>query len=229
MRTLFALLLATTVATPVFAADMARKAPAAAPVQSIVRTWAGFYAGAHLGYGFGRTNSNDMSAFGVTDWEAGWGVNGVFGGIFAGYNYQISNYVLGLEADVSANAARGSVDSTFAGNIRTTVPVDGSVRVRLGYAFDDILLYGTGGLAIAQITNRYDDGVSVDTRTKTRFGWTAGAGVEYAFAPNWTVRGEYRYTAFAGATDVGPATDPFWDYPTKTNLHSLRVGVAYRF
>lgn len=230
MRALWIFLMATTVATPVLAADMARKAPAVPPVESIVRTWTGFYAGAQFGYDFGHSSSKDQNAIsGATDWWGGYDVNGVFGGIFAGYNYQIANYVLGVEADVSASGARGSMQSVFAGNMRTTVPVDGSIRARLGYAFDDVLIYGTGGIAFAQFENRYEELGVVDKRTSSRVGWTLGAGAEYAFAPNWTVRAEYRYTDFGEKTDDNVATDLGWNYPNKTHLHSIRAGVAYRF
>lgn len=87
--------------------------------------------------------------------------------------------------------------------------IEGSFRGRIGWAWNRFLLYGTGGIAFADVTNDYGEsfcfgggcsGLNFDSRTRTLVGWTAGGGIEYAFTPNWLFGVEYRYTDFGRFT-----------------------------
>lgn len=205
-----------------FAADALVSAPAA-------YEWTGFYAGAQLGYGWGDVDSHDSEiGSGASDWSDSWKSNGVLGGIHIGYNHAFDSFVLGVEGDIEASGANGSVDSEFAGTIKTKIDVQGSLRARLGYAMGPTLLYATGGLAVAHFRTSYDDGSTTDSSSNTKAGWTVGAGIEYAFAQNWTTRIEYRYSDFGTFTD-NPATDSGYLYPTDVKTQAVRVGISYKF
>jgi outer membrane immunogenic protein len=206
-----------------FAADSIATAPES-------YEWSGFYVGAQLGYGWGNVDSHDalISDPSFSDWADSWKSDGVIGGIHAGYNQAFNSIVLGVEADIEASGASGSVDSTFAGNIKTSIDVQGSLRARLGYAMGPALLYATGGLAVAHFDTKYEEGATTDSSSNTKAGWTLGAGVEYAFAQNWTTRVEYRYSDFGTFTD-NPATDSGFLYPTDVTTQSVRFGVSYKF
>lgn len=197
-------------AVPAAAADLARApaypmkadAPAAAPVFS----WTGFYIGGNTGYAWG-SGTGAAGAYGLN--PDGW-----LGGGQMGYNFQFQNNVLvGLEADVDASNISASH-----GPVSSKLDYFGTVRARLGYAFDRVLPYVTGGLAWGnnKITA---NGVS---QSNTSTGWTAGAGVEYALTNNWTARAEYLYLDLgkSGFQSVGDAG---------VTASSARLGVNYKF
>jgi len=155
-------------------------------------------------------------------------MSGGFGGGTLGYNWQMGSLVLGLETD-AAGADLSASDST-PGLATGSAKIDalGTVRGRVGYAINQVLLYGTGGFAWA------DTKLSVST-LGTNFsdshvltGWTAGAGVEVMFAPKWSVKAEYLYRSLSSQTyfaNVVPG-----GVPTGTlNVNSGQVGVNYHF
>ncbi|RUV16840.1 outer membrane protein [Mesorhizobium sp. M7A.F.Ca.MR.245.00.0.0] len=220
------LLLASTMLVAVSGSAFAADALTSAPV---AYEWTGAYVGAQIGYGWGDVDSHDSEiGTGSSDWSDSWKSNGVLGGIHVGYNQAFDSIVLGVEADLEASGASGSVDSAYAGNIKTKIDVQGSLRARLGYATGPALLYATGGLAVAHFDTKYDDGTTTDDSSNTKAGWTVGAGIEYAFAQNWTTRVEYRYSDFGTFTD-NPATDSGYLYPTDVTTQAVRVGVSYKF
>jgi outer membrane immunogenic protein len=192
------------------AADMYRKAPPAAPVVAPITAynWTGFYAGANLGGEWLRDKMNNGTASATVT------PGSVTGGLQAGYNFQTGPWVLGAEADVgysrpTKSNAVGRVEKDWSGTL----------RARAGYAFDNVLLYGTGGLAVANF--KLDDNTAALRRTTTRAGWTLGAGAEVAFTKNISVKGEYLYADF-GKARVGAVDHDL-------NDHTVRVGVNYKF
>jgi outer membrane immunogenic protein len=204
------------------AADLSRRAPvAAAPVmaQASAYNWAGFYAGANLGGDFVIDKARNGGA--RTNLDSGT----IFGGLQAGYNFQTGPWVFGVEGDVGYGKA--SKTKTFGvGSLKTTKDWSGTARARAGYAFDNFLLYGTGGLAVANFETKASNGVTTEKRESTRAGWTVGAGVEYAVARNITVKGEYLYA------DYGKETHTFTNVgQVKQDLsdHLVRVGLNYKF
>jgi len=200
---------------PAVAADLAArtytKAPAlAAPLYN----WSGFYIGAMGGYG-----KEDTSDFALS---------GGFGGGTAGYNWQTGQFVFGIEAD----AAGADISSSFVipglVSAEDKIRALGTVRGRVGIAYEQVLFYGTGGFAWAdERASATALGVTISD-TKTRTGWTAGAGVEWMFLPHWSVKGEYLYrsfsseTIFSGVIPGGLATGTL-------NINSGQVGVNYHF
>src|SRR5579872_2056397 len=164
---------------PAFAADLAaRHVYTKAPVVAPVYNWAGFYIGAMGGYGSEDSGSPSIKG-------------GLAGGT-VGYNWQTGSWVYGLEADAAwadLNASASAVVPGF-GLLTASDKVDstGTVRGRIGYAFNTVLLYGTGGYAWANNKVSLSAlGVSISD-SKFLSGWTVGAGVEYMFAPKWSVK-----------------------------------------
>lgn len=188
-----------------FAADMPVAPP---PVQAVVPEeasfdWTGFYVGAFGGYGWGEADDGLDSV----DTE------GAFAGGTVGYNHQMGQFVIGLEAD---GAWSGIEDDD--GVFETSIDWLSTVRGRVGFALDNFLIYGTGGAAIGEVS--YDDGLGIDD-SETQVGWTAGGGVEAALTDNISIKGEYLYVDL-GEVEVGGVD-------VDTNAHTVKGGINYRF
>lgn len=168
-----------------------------------VFNWTGFYAGAHAGWGWGDTTSGDLSGYAI--------------GAQLGYNHQlVSGMVLGVETDLSFSG----VDGATAGGVFTADYI-GTLRGRLGYAFDRILLYGTVGLAYAGGDLR----VGAFSSDQSHYGYAIGLGIEGMVTNNVSLRLEYLYTDFGTRTYqtvLGPRAVGF-------DASQLRLGVNYRF
>ncbi|MDQ2084319.1 porin family protein [Xanthobacteraceae bacterium Astr-EGSB] len=212
------------------AADMSMpvKAPPPAPA---LYSWTGLYIGGHLGGGWANNGWNDPSTtFGTfADVDA----DGILGGGQVGFNWQWSNIVLGLEAQFSASNIDGS--ASFAAPPLGTVTLSNeinwitSVTGRLGFAANNWLIYGKGGWAWADFDGAASLAIPGATTLSVtsdgdRDGWTAGAGVEWGFAPNWSALVEYQYY------DFGDETFSFGGVPVgiDTDIHTVKVGLNYR-
>ncbi|HSI42491.1 MAG TPA: outer membrane protein [Xanthobacteraceae bacterium] len=234
-------------ASAAFAADMSypvKAAPIMAPIP--VFSWTGFYIGANVGYGWAET---DNWNYGYYDSYNGGGKvkpDGWFGGGQIGYNYQFTNnVVVGLEADfefADMKDTRGYNgfwdlnDWYDAGKVTTEIESFGTIRARLGYAYDRFLPYVTGGLAWGNVKvsdrwTEYDGvndlvgetfGYSADD---TLWGWTIGAGIEYAITDNWTTKIEYLY-ADLGSIDFN---GHHWNDDLDVTLQTVKIGVNYKF
>ena len=221
-----------------FAADLPsrKEAPvyiAPAPVFS----WTGFYVGADIGGAWGNANLWVPGDFG-NSFSHNTQNNGVIGGGFVGYNYQINNFVLGLQGEfdgLSNSSTRYTSPLGYYQDVYQTQASQNwiaSIDGRLGYAIDRTLIYALGGVAwsdqsasLTNLTTGY--GVS---RSNTRTGYDVGGGVEYAFTNNWTGRIEYRYYNFGSNNTVwsdGILNGAF--YRTTVTDNVVRVGLAYKF
>jgi outer membrane immunogenic protein len=224
--------------SPAAAADLPPSSPAYAPPNLPIFTWTGIYLGGDLGYAFG-VSSKSLSYLGSYYGSSAW-PDGVIGGAHIGYNYQFpaitggTNVVLGLEGDVEGSSYGKSWYDRYGNSYTTSIPVQGSTRGRLGLAFDRALLYITGGAVFGGFDNQFalPNGLSTES-THTRVGWTIGGGIEYALTPNWSLRGEYRYS------DFGKVSDDIY-YATSTGggslynqnhetEHAIRAGFSYKF
>ncbi|MCC2096910.1 MAG: porin family protein [Hyphomicrobiales bacterium] len=206
-----------------FAADLPARsepyapAPVVAPPQ--VYNWSGFYAGLNAGYGWG---SHRRGASNLLKGPTG----GVWGGQM-GYNYQMNNVVLGIEADLYGSSM--SAKRTFPGPIitRSSVNWGTSLRGRFGVAFERALVFGTLGYAYGNIKGRVVDTVApVFTSTSySRGGIVMGAGIEYAFTNNISVKTEYLYTRYGSKFIFGGP------YATSSGMSTsiIRAGVNYHF
>jgi len=223
-----------------FAADLPVKA---APPPVEIYNWTGFYIGASAGGSFGFSDHVDRAS-GLSN-TSGYNVKGGLVGGTLGYNWQVSNFVVGFEGDASWASERGTMPDVGANALALNLVDLGTgqsqfasfthetwlatARGRAGYAVNNLLFYGTGGYATAGVTQGiYDNSHNLlVSSSSTRSGWTAGGGLEWGFAPNWSAKFEWLYmkfntvalnTAFA----EGPRNVPFDD-------NVVRFGVNYRF
>lgn len=192
------------------AADVPIRAPQqpvfakAAPVWS----WEGQYIGVHGGYVWGE---NDVVAGAAAQFEP----RGGYGGVQFGYLHHLSrNWLIGYEVDVSFGDVDGAV-----GVATNELKYFGTARTRLGYAHGQWFLYATAGVAWAQ-TELNGAGLSAE---RTQVGYTVGAGLEYAFARNWSARFEYLYADLGDTNTTVPAL------ATDLSFSTVRLALNYRF
>ncbi|MET0430466.1 MAG: outer membrane beta-barrel protein [Microvirga sp.] len=187
------------------AADLPSRAAPAPMIAAVpLFTWTGFYIGVNAGYGWNNNDSNStyydptIAYYGANSDEDG----GFVGGGQVGYNYQVGSFVIGVEADLQYADIGGKSNGYYAGYYAGDKNSDGylgTVRARVGVAFDRALIYATGGFAYGDVASGsstvyapgtfYYGGSSDDTNT----GWTLGGGVEYAFTDNLTAKVEGLY------------------------------------
>jgi outer membrane immunogenic protein len=273
-RILLASVGAIALAGSAFAADLPSRAPPPVYVPPApIFTWTGFYIGGQVGYAWGKNNVNFGDNFGDFD-SFSYNTSGVIGGAHVGYNLQLSQFVIGLEGDVDGTSQRKSFSQsmlfgsslvtgafgglagplTGTGTFAVNHSIEGSIRGRVGYAWDRVLLYATGGVAFggfnSSVSGNFAGFVTADTTSglapfgpiggsssssATRVGWTVGGGLEYAVTNNWSIRAEYRYTDFGHATQYATSFDSVLLGPAGAfiNRHftenRVQVGFSYKF
>jgi outer membrane immunogenic protein len=242
---------------PSAAADLPVKAR---PLAVAVYDWTGLYVGVHGGEGWG---SKDISAppfpFGgavITPAASSNSISGWLAGGQVGYNFQGGpgifggRWVIGGEAQVSWSRLDDTVSCSavvaipgvgavpLSVNCSSKVDSLGTIALRLGSAFDRILVYSKVGAAWTH--DKYQDDVTTPafaplsfTGSETRWGWMVGAGIEYAFGNNWSGKIEYDYLGLGTETvrysSVPPATSAFVDASVKERVQLVKIGVNYRF
>ena len=184
------------------AADLPYRAPYTVNQPLNAYSWAGPYLGGTLGYEWGSVSRNPTKP------------SGFVGGVTAGYNWQTGSWVFGIEGDIQATGA----DDTFA-PWKFSNPWFGTVRGRAGYAFSNILVYGTAGLAFGELRGQ-TFGL---TETHTNAGWTAGVGAEVGFAPHWSAKIEYLYV------DLSDSAFAITGVSNGYRSNMIRAGVNYHF
>lgn len=202
-------------------------------------SWTGFYAGVYAGYGAssidgtvienpisdgadGRTDILQIYADQSAPFAISLSDSGTLLGVLAGYNHQVDNIVGGLEVDLSFSDLDHLVEDEFYGFTEDKLQFMGSVRGRVGIAVDRMLPYVTGGLAFGQVEATYTEDEPdspIYTATSNHFGWTLGAGIDYAVTDNLFVRGEVRYTDFLNAYNAN------WESDINPKLTEVRVGI----
>jgi outer membrane immunogenic protein len=211
--------------------------------------WAGFYLGVHGGYGWKDNSFSERinSSVSIPGIES----EGRLFGAHAGYNWQYGSVVAGIEADFSSTNIRG--ETTVIQNLVLPRPITsaddvkylGSARARLGFeAANNVLLYGTGGLAWERVERtetrvfKFDPNPS-STQTFTppfdRFGWVAGVGAEAKLGSNWVARLEYLHYDFGTAqaatkriTEI-PTDSAFQENGGHQRIDVLRAALSYKF
>jgi len=190
------------VAAPAYAGDLPRYNNTPQVYRNLFN-WTGFYAGVHGGWGWGDSSGSSLDGYAL--------------GAQVGYNYQlVSGLTFGVETDLTFSGINGAA----AGGIFTADYI-GTLRGRLGYAFDRVLIYGTGGFAYAG----GDLQVAGLSNAQTHYGYAIGFGIEGMITSNLSARLEYLYTDFGSRTYQtigGPVALGF-------DSSQLRAGVNYRF
>lgn len=199
------------------AADLPPPYRAPAYVEPIYATWSGFYVGINGAYGFG-TSDWDFPASSIDP-------SGALVGGTLGYNMQAGGWVWGIEGDFDWSWMKGDT-ACSPGTCKTESDWLGTARARLGYAgWSNWMLYVTGGAAFADVTAT--NSTLATSASETMLGWTAGAGLEFGWLSNWSVKIEYLY-ADLGSFDCGASCGATPDDVSfTTNL--VRTGLNYRF
>src|SRR5215467_9817174 len=203
------------------------KAP---PAPATSFDWTGFYVGGHVGYARGNARVNLVDDD-VTNFSHAFG--SVTAGLQGGYNYVLpSRLLLGIEADASFPNFLAGDDLAWFRTTRDTDTAEkidfmSTVRGRLGYAFDHWMVYATGGFAwslgrFLQTPGAVDD---IDKTLHLHTGWAAGAGAEFAIAPNWIARLEYLYANFGHADVLFPSGTTAG---SAYDVHMIRGGLNYK-
>lgn len=211
---------------PAGAADLPYQQPIA-PIQTY--DWSGFYVGGQLGYAFGHADhSFGGNAFAPGDSQP----DGLVGGAHLGYNVHFNPVVVGIEADIEGASIDGLYQS-FAGPTGSgavDVGTQGSVRARIGMAFDRFLPYATAGVAIASVD--YSGGPAFGPccgYSETRTGWTAGVGLDYGINDFISTGLEYRYTSLGEAEGVLDPSFPGNTMNVDLGYHAIRGRVSLSF
>jgi outer membrane immunogenic protein len=231
------------------AADLPSRAPP--PVYlppAPIFTWTGIYVGGQIGYAWTSGNNNftgfDPFFAGGTFLTTSLGgtPSGVIGGAHVGYNYQINQWVLGIEGSVDGTSLSNTAVAAFPDgttlSAHSTADIQGSIRGRLGVAWDRALIYGTGGVAFGgfntnvSIANPNVPFFANGNVSSTRVGWTVGGGIDYAVTNNWSVFAEYRYTNWGSVRENNFGVLPtgvFFNGNRRINQNQVQVGFSYKF
>jgi outer membrane immunogenic protein len=252
MKRLVAVLIASFGVTSALAADLPARTYAKAPVYvDPGYNWSGFYIGGNIGYSWGRssdTSSLSNGAGTVLFTSAGSSnLDGVVGGGQAGYNWQMQNWVWGLEADIQGTDEHGSRGFTcgtsicrpaviaalgpavlgpaVSATLNQRIDWFGTVRGRIGVlASPKVLLYVTGGLAYGEVASNETIGaLSPLSATDTKAGYTVGAGIEGAIGGNWTAKLEYLYVDLGRVSGSFATTIPALGGGTLTSSYNSRI------
>ncbi|MGH6862893.1 MAG: outer membrane protein [Methylocella sp.] len=245
-KTLLASVAASAIGTAncAYAADLGTPYVPPAPVFS----WTGCHIGPHVGLASGRNTWRDTQPDGNIDGNTAsnrTAVTDTSGGIYGGqlgcdWQFPATNFVIGVEGTIDGANIEGTNQDEFNApwTLRNRIPLFGTVTGRLGYAvnsLNNVLLYFRGGVVFADTRFEIENsGVFLGAPSATRTGWTVGAGVEWAFAPAWSLFLEGNYY------DTGHGTETFNNVPgsinpniqtidTHTKLETLKLGVNFRF
>ena len=223
------------VSSVALAADLpSRKAPAAAPYYApLATTWTGIYIGVSGGGNWGSTNVKDPLGNSLS---GSFNLSGALVGGTIGVNYQFGHIVAGLEGDLSWTNKSGRAGNIAPFNPAFAARISESwiatERLRLGYATGPVLLYITGGGAFAGVTNKdiAPAPIASISMYNRYFGYALGGGVEWRFAPSWTVKAEYLY-ANLGTRKFFPAAPAAFVQLQRASVvdNIARIGVNYYF
>jgi outer membrane immunogenic protein len=216
------------------AADMPAKAYRSFPAE--VFSWSGFYVGGHLGYGWSSNDwkvSDTISTFNIGSGT----INGALGGAQVGVNWQTGQMVLGIEADFSwADMSGETCNFALGASFLCSSKVErfGTITGRIGGAFDRTLLYLKAGSAWVRDTPTLGvvfGSKAEETISKSKWGWTGGAGVEQAITQNWSAKLEYDFLLFGTEryTFIFPTLPAIIDVDVKQRIHTVKLGFNYRF
>jgi outer membrane immunogenic protein len=235
-----------------FAADLPQAAPPPprAPVAYLpappVYNWGGIYYGVNAGGAWVSQSATTMTNLaGAVEPTTSISSTGFAGGGQLGANFQANELVFGIEADADylSNKTTNLGTTTLAGAVVGTsqfaykLDFLSTVRGRVGYAADRTLFYATGGLAMGEysVTRTQTTGRvgvagagTAETYNDLRLGWTAGLGLEYAFADNWNARIEYLYASLEKVSYTFPLAGRNVTTPTES-VNMVRAGLNYKF
>jgi len=214
-------------AADIYAPGSTKDVPVAPPL------WTGLYFGVHVGGASADTDNHDRNDYLLNG--AGWDWNNNTSGVLAGgqlgYNYQFGAFVIGAETDFGGVGLSNSWHHASPDLSVTTN--DGAfyadITGRLGYALGLSLFYVKGGWAFLDSNATFNSIGGTPVTSQGISGWTIGGGIEYAFAPNWSVKAEYLYFDFSRNTIDWVAPNGIgYGFDRDITVNSFKVGVNYR-
>jgi outer membrane immunogenic protein len=212
------------------AADLPMR-PEPAPVAPVVYAppvynWSGFYIGGNVGGGFADSSWTDP----FTGANNTFNKDGFIGGGQIGVNAQFNWLVVGLEGDFDWTGLKATGTDSALNLLTENTQWTSTVTGRIGVAFDRLLAYGKGGVAFAHDNDSMNDGAFTASTSFTRTGWTAGAGLEYALAQNWTAKVEYDYLGFGSESlNLATPTTPVYTTNASLNVQEVKAGINFKF
>ena len=244
IRTLAFLCAAIGLSGSAFAADLppapAPRAPAVyLPPVVPVYNWSGVYLGINGGCGFGSSEWTVSQNLSGSTSSGSFNTNGGLVGGTLGVNFQTGGFVFGVEGDWDWQGLQGTSNSPFCNILASGTPSCetksdwiATIRGRAGYAADRVLFYATGGGAAGNVQTGLS---TLSLQSNTEYGWTAGAGIEWAFADNWTAKVEYLFVDL-GNTTCNTSANCGFDAPATAANNSvsftesmIRAGVNFKF
>jgi outer membrane immunogenic protein len=221
-----------------FAADYPTKAQQYAPFN-----WSGFYVGVNGGYAWDPKSTMNYSApaTGFAGFSPGFETRGAFGGGQIGFNWQVAHSVFGIEADIQGGNLRDAFNVTTTSNggalgVIANQKIDyfGTVRARLGMAYDRSMLYATAGVAYGGVKDSIllanNGQTDLLAKNFTGVGYVVGGGWEYYFAPAWSFKAEYQFIDLGHQTISGVSTNAvFITTNNETKFQTARIGLNYKF
>jgi outer membrane immunogenic protein len=200
------------------AADLPRQMVTRAPAPYVVPVynWTGLYLGINGGGAWGHSSWDSTGGFDVS--------GGMVGGT-VGYNWQFGTWVIGFEGDIDWANVKGTTNALCATGCTSENTWLGTARGRLGYAFDRWMPYITGGAAFGDVQATHP---GFPGASSTQVGWTAGVGMEYAFANNWSAKIEYLHYDL-GSFQCGLNCNGVGSDNVSFNANAVRGGINFRF
>jgi len=242
------ILTAALAALPVVGAAAGSPANAASMPYASTYNWTGFYLGGEAGWGWATqqiTHVTGATAFPAGSVDASLDQNGPLAGVYAGYNYQMNHFLVGIDGDITTDDMTGTGRDVSSVNGDVASHSDqinwiATATGRVGYVENNWLLFAKGGWAWTPFSEsnilRTPGGGIVNTSTSsgTRDGWTVGAGLEWGFAAHWSAKLEYDYIGFTTANYLTTVTSAAGTVSTEarsatSSLSMLKGGVAFRF
>jgi outer membrane immunogenic protein len=207
------------------------RAPAAyVPVVVPVYNWNGFYVGLNGGYGFGDSNWTNPT---TGDSTGNFDLSGGLAGGQIGWNYQMGQFVFGIEGDMDWSGIKGTSNApgiTGCVGCQTSNNWLSTVRARFGFAWDRVLVYGTAGGAFGDVKATTPLAFGGMSQTSTEAGWAAGAGVEVGITENITGRVEYLFVDLAdGKCDPATCSSGTESVNVKFDTSIVRAGINLKF
>lgn len=228
------------------AADLPVAPPPVTTVYRVPQYWTACYAGANLGTGWswaGISDPGNQFGFGAGTDLGTQQAAGIIGGVQGGCDYQVGSFVFGIQGMFDGSSMKGNTvwqtNPAFRhnGSIPWLTTVTGRVGILLAPA---AMVYGKAGVAALHHNYSWDQfGVPLATASGTPVGWTAGIGVEWIFAGNWSMFAEYAYMGFGSRSVnysltgqgaiVFPLAAPSFPLTVQENLNAFTFGFNYRF
>lgn len=193
------------------------------PMYAPVASWSGLYLGVNAGY-----------AWGNADWyypyygtSTSTDLNGAILGGHIGYNKQIGNWVLGIEASLSGSNADGKASCPNM-YYECTSELNWLLLAgpRLGYAFDRTMVYATGGYALASVNTSTIPAINGYSKDQDHSGWSIGGGIEHQITPNLVLGAEYVHVELGTETSTVPS---YADREITPDLDIVRGRLSYKF